>query len=30
MPLESCKQIKGSSADMTSGATDSFALWPMA
>ena len=27
MPLESCQQIKESSADTTSGATDSFGLW---
>ena len=27
MPCESCEQIKESSADMTSGVTDGFALW---
>ena len=27
MPRESCEQIKESLADMTAGATDSFALW---
>ena len=27
MSCESCKQIKESSSDTTSGATDSFALW---
>ena len=27
MPLESCQQIKESSADTTSGAIDSFGLW---
>ena len=27
MPWESCEHIKQSSADTTSGATDSFALW---